>query len=680
VTLDALLSPQSIAILGASERGASARVREGLARLGFGGPLHLVNPNRDTVAGLPCHPDVAAIGERVDLAVLAVGTRHVLPAVQQCADAGIPAAVVFAGGFAEAGCEGAHSQAWLAELARVHSMTILGPNCMGYVRPPARRAVYLDHLWRAPRPGGVALITQSGSVGVGALNHTGTLALSAMISVGNEAVVTAADVIDWLVSDEPTRSIAIFLEDTSRIRPLLESADRAADAGKRLVVCRAGRSPAGARAAQTHTGALATPDRALRAVLRAHGIVVVDDLDELGAVAEILATRRRIGRRLAGVTVSGGHVGLLHDLAADVGLSFPEPGARQAAAIDAALGEQRALHNPLDAWADADVARGFDRAVRTLGESNDHDGVIAIVDVPDTPPTSDADLSLSFARSVTQASLGDDRIWVMATSTVAADDTRVTELARAAGCPRINGLRTALTAIGAIAVARRTTRPQPADTPPPAQWRLPDTEAGGYELLRRHGIATPEFRVCPDVAAALAAAAQIGYPVVAKAHKPGLQHKTDAGGVVLGVGSEPEMRVASARLAAAFPGSDVLIVAQADPGVDVLVGARHDRQLGPVLLVGAGGTLAELIDDVSILPAPAESAAIRDALASSRINGLLVSGPGAESAGYRALIRLIERAGALICAVGKPGTTIDVNPVRVTAADAIALDFASSTT
>jgi acetate---CoA ligase (ADP-forming) len=676
--MDALLAPRSIAILGASEHGAGARVRESLSRLGFPGPVHLVNPGRPTVAGLPCHPAVSAIGEPVDLAVLALSARHVLPAVQECAEAGIPAAVVFAGGFAEAGTAGAESQARLSGLARAHGMSILGPNCMGYVRPPARRAVYLDHLWHAPRPGAVALVTQSGSVGVGALNHTGTLGLSAVVSVGNEAVVSAADVIDWLVTDESTRAIALFMEDTSRIGELLASAGRAADAGKRMVVCRAGRSAAGARAAQTHTGALATPDRALRAVLQAHGIAVVNDLDELCAAAEILASGRRVGRRLGGATVSGGHASLLHDLAADTGLGFPEPGPGQAAALEAALGEPRVLHNPLDAWADTDVAGGFGRALRVLRDSPGHDAFVVIVDAPEDPPTSDPELSMQFARSVAEAASGDDRLWVMATSAVAADDPRVTELAREAGCPRLAGLRTALASINAVAAARRTALPWRAQTTGPAGWQPPATEAAGYELMGRYGIRTPAFRICRDLPAAEAAAAEIGYPVVAKTHQPGLLHKTAAGGVVLDIGDATALSRACARLAGRFPGAEILVARRAGDGVDLLVGARHDRQVGPILLIGAGGTLAELIDDVAILPAPASPAAIRDALTGTRVQRLLDAGCGADSPGYAALVSAIGAAGNLIADIGVPGASIDINPLRITASEAVALDFAAS--
>jgi acyl-CoA synthetase (NDP forming) len=676
VTLDALLAPRSMAILGATDHGAGARVRESVSRLGFGGPLYLVNPRRPVVAGQRCYPSVGSIGEHVDLAVLALGAGHVLAALQDCADAGIPAAVVFAGGFAEAGAGGAEKQARLAVLARENGMSILGPNCMGYVRPSAGRAVYLDHLRRVPERGSVALVTQSGSVGIGALNHTGTFATSAVISVGNEAVVSAADVVDWLVTDDATRAIALFIEDTSRVRDLVKSTDRAIGAGKPVVVCRVGRSAAGARAAQTHTGALATPDRALRAVLRAHGIVVVDDLDELCSAAEVLATGRRVGRRLAGVTVSGGHIGMMLDLAADAGIEFPEPGGTAASALDDALGEPRLLHNPLDAWADADVAGGFDRALRTLRHSPEHDGVIVLVDAPDDPPTTDPGLSVQFATSVAEAARGDDRLWVMTTSTIAADDRRVVDLARESGCPRLTGLRTALNAIGAVAAAHRTVAPPPASTPP-ARWQLPTTEAEGYKLLDQYGIRTPEFRVCRDTAGAIAAAAEIGYPVVAKTHQAGLLHKTAVGGVALDVTDAELLQLACSRLAGQFPGAGILVVRQAADGLDVLLGARFDCHIGPVLVIGMGGTLAELVDDVVILGVPADRTAIRAALAGTRVHRLLAAKVGADSPGYTTLAGAAEAMGRLIVDAG-PGASVDINPVRVTADDAVALDFAAS--
>jgi len=688
MNLDPLLSPRSIAILGASERGPGARVRESLQRLGFTGPVHQVNPRRTTVAGRPCYPDISSIGASVDLAVLALSSGYVVPALEQCASSGVRAAVVFAGGFAEAGTAGAGHQQRLANVARASEMSVLGPNCMGYVRPPAGHAVYLDHLRQAPRPGGVALVTQSGSVGVGALNHTGTLALSAMISVGNEAVVTAADVVNWLITDEPTRAIALFIEDTARVRPLLNAASRALDAGKPVVVCRSGRSEAGARAAQTHTGALATEDRALRTVLRAHGIVTVDDLDELCAAAEILATRRTGGRRLAGATVSGGHVGLLHDLAADADLSFPEPAAEDAALIEEALGEPRTLHNPLDAWADADVAGGFGRALRALQASSGYDAFVIVVDAPADPPTSDPELSLDFARSAVEAASDDERLWVITTSSVASDDPRVTALARASGIPRLTGLRYAMNALGSIvstpgnagpgAVRRRPCDIRLGEVRPGP---VPATEAEGYELLSSIGVAVPEHQVCLDRSALLAAAEEIGFPLVAKAHRPGLLHKSAAGGVILGIRDAEELSRAFSTLTAGTPDgpSDVLLVRQADPGVDVLVGARDDPHVGPILLVGTGGAHAELIDDIAILPAPASRPEIEQALAGTRAGQLLaISGCGPGSAGLGALVDAIEAIGGLIASVGAPGMSLDVNPVRVTPGGALALDFAAT--
>jgi acyl-CoA synthetase (NDP forming) len=677
VTLDVLLAPRNIAILGATDRGAGARVRESVSRIGFEGAVYLVNPNRPVVAGQRCYPEVGSIAEPVDLAVLALGPGHVLAALRDCADAGVAAAVVFAGGFAEAGADGAAKQAELTALARETGMRILGPNCMGYVRPSAGHAVYLDHLSRAPAPGSVALVTQSGSVGIGALNHTGTFATSAVVSVGNEAVVSAADVVDWLVTDDATRAIALFIEDTSRIRDLVDSADRAIDAGKPVAACRAGRSPAGARAAQTHTGALATPDRALRAVLRAHGIVVVDDLDELCFAAEVLATRRRVGRRLAGVTVSGGHVGMMLDLAADAGIEFPEPSGTASSALEAALGEPRLLHNPLDAWADADVAGGFDRTLRALRDGPEHDGVMVIVDAPADPPTTDPGLSVQFATSVAEAARGDDRLWVMTTSTIAADDQRVVDLARESGCPRLTGLRAAMNALGAVVAARRTLAPAQAAAAPSTPWQLPATEAGGYELLGRYGIPVPEFRVCDDPAGAVAAAAEIGYPVVAKTHQPGLLHKTAAGGVALGVTDAVLLQLASSRLAGRFPGAGILVARHASDGVDVLLGARFDCHIGPILLVGMGGTLAELIDDVVIVGAPADANAIREALAGTRVHRLLAARVGPDGPGYTALVAAAEAVGRLIVDAG-PGASVDINPVRVTASNAVALDFAAT--
>jgi acetate---CoA ligase (ADP-forming) len=266
---------------------------------------------------------------------------------------------------------------------------------------------------------------------------------------------------------------------------------------------------------------------------------------------------------------------------------------------------------------------------------------------------------------------------VMATSTIAADDRRVVDLARESGCPRLTGLRAALNALGAVAAARRTLASAQAVAAPSTPWPLPATEAEGYELLGQYGIPVPEFRVCRDAASAMAAAAEIGYPVVAKTHQPGLLHKTEVGGVALGVTDEAVLQLACSRLAGQFSDAGILVVRQASDGLDVLLGAQFDCHIGPILLVGMGGTLAELIDDVVIVGMPADANAIREALAGTRVHRLLAARVGPESPGYTALVAAAEALGRLVVDAG-PGASVDINPVRVTASGAVALDFAAS--
>ena len=456
--LTPLFRPATIALIGASPNGTPGEVLANLQRIGSVTEIVPVNPNRSEVGGLRCHPSLTAAGRAVDVAAILVKAARAPDALADCVRAGARSAVVFSGGRSEADPGGPALQEQLSGVARQGGLPLLGPNCMGYLAPAYGSALYIDRINRMPRAGQVGLLTQSGLVGVAGINQTGTRSLSAMISVGNEAGITLADGVRWLSRDGVTRAIAVFAEgfrDGRAFSPPLTKRSRAAfrwsfarPVDRRTAV-----------AARSHSGNIATDQRVVRAVLEAHGIAVVDDLDEFLAAIELLTTGRRFTRRLAAVTLSGGHVGLLHDLAAASGVSFPAPSADAHQRIVEALGANRTVTNPLDGWVNDDVSDSVTRGLQALADSGLAEGFVLAVDTPADPPTSFVEMGRSIAAAAVDFARRDPRPIAMIATTAAADDKAVTDLLREGGVPRLPTLRPALAAWAAIARAQSRSTP-----------------------------------------------------------------------------------------------------------------------------------------------------------------------------------------------------------------------------
>ncbi len=670
--LSALFRPTSIAIVGASPNGTPAEVLANLERIGSPAEIVLVNPRRDRIGQRPCHPSLAASGRVVDVAAICVRADRVVAALEDAAAAGARSAVVFADGFS-AGDEGgaAHKAALDAAVARL-GIPLLGPNCMGYLAPAHGSALYIDHIGRMPPAGHVGLVTQSGSVGVAGINATGTLRLSAMISVGNEAGIRIADAIDFLATDGVTRAIAVFTEGVADGRGLVAAVRRATAAGVRVAVCKTGRSEPAARAAQSHTGALANDHAVFRAALEAAGAAVVGDLDELFAAAELLATGRPLGRRLAGFTLSGGHVGLLNDIAEPNGLSFPLPAPERHRQIEVALGAPRSIANPLDCWVNDDVTGAVDRAADALADWPEVEGFVFAVDTPADPPTSFVDMGRSIAAAAARLATRDPRPVIMQATSLAADDPAVIATLAGAGVPRLTSLAATFAAWSAIARADCALR-LPVSPLPAASAIGPADEAGLYAALGAIGIHSPRHRACRTADEAVAAAAALGGPVVVKVLSLAIVHKTELGGVAVGLRDAEAVREAATRMLAIPGATGVLVAEMAPPGLEAFVGARTDPAFGPVLVIGMGGITAELFGDVATLPAPASPEAVLSALAPLKFSRLLAGFRGAPAVDPGPLAALASRLGAAI-ATADPALAIDLNPVRLVGGRAIVLD------
>jgi acyl-CoA synthetase (NDP forming) len=703
-----LLRPRSVAVVGATERpGAYGdQTMRNLAACGFAGPVYGVHPSRATVHGRPCVPSLEDLPEAVDAVVVAIPAAGV-PAVLESARArGCGGAVVFAAGFAEAGA--GELQAELR--AAAGSLPVLGPNCDGLIAFHTGAALWGDAF--VPRePGRVAIVSQSGNVAVNALAVRRGLRFHTVASVGNQAVLEAADVLEALVEDEDVGAIALFLESDGDGERFARALARAAERDVGIAVLKVGATAAGASAAAAHTGALAGDQRVFRALVEEAGgawAAEVHDLLELAKALAVPGARPRRStaaapaRGLAILTCSGGDSGLAADEAGRLGLPLPPLSAATAERLEPLLPPAATIGNPLDytamIWGERERLAAI---VRTVAEDPAVERLLLFYD---EPAGLDEAMKASWdaVRDGLADGAGPGAVVASTLPELLQDASAATYLER--GVPAVAGLRTALATVEALGrplgdPARLRAIAAAAGPVEPGQWL---GEAEAKALLRDAGVAVPGGAVAADEDDAVRLAAALGGPVAVKASSPALRHKSEAGAVVLDVAGEDAVRAAyrAVRGAAdaalggagdtgpaggvAAPGDPavparstgstdaaILVEAMASPGVELVVAARRDAVV-PALVVGLGGVWTELLGDVAVIPLPATPERVAAGLRSLRGAGLLTGARGRPPVDLDAVSRLAAAAGDLLVAEGL--VLLELNPVIAGPGGAVAAD------
>jgi acyl-CoA synthetase (NDP forming) len=703
------MRPASIAVVGATDRPGSyaAQALANLETIGFAGPVWGVNPKRGEVLGRECFPSVADLPAAVDALVVAIPAAGVAEAIEQAGARGCGGAVVFSAGFGEVE-SGAGRDRDLKQAAARHGLPVCGPNCNGIVSPHAAIALWGDALSR-PEPGAVALVSQSGNVAVNALATRRGLRFHTVIASGNQALLSAADYLQFLAHEDGVGSIALYLEDDGGPR-LCDGLAACAEAGVPVVVLKVGRSAAGARAAAAHSGALAGDQRVFRSLLAEAGAVWADDVHELLELAKTLAVRSApVTRRgIAIMTCSGGDSAQGADGAQDLGLELPAPAPETAARLRALLPSTATVANPLDyttlIWGDR-TALG--ELVRAFGEDPAVGQVLIFYDQPHGLTGALEESWRAVRDGVTLgAALSPVTTIVASTLPELLDDQAAWAFARA-DVPAAAGLRTGLRCAAArleraggdpgrlresAATARAVLRPIPGPSRSPSSDPDPDPssdpEAGSDSgkwlaeheakaLLGAHGVPVPRGRIVVSEDDAVAARHELGGPVALKLSAAGVPHKSELGGVALSLSEEPDVRGEYRRLAVLadeYQGS-VLAERMAPGGVELIVAARTDG-IVPALVLGLGGIWTELLDDVVIVPLPAEADRIERALGSLRGAPRLLGGRGGPGADLGAAARLAQRIGELLVTLQLE--TVECNPVLVGPAGdgAVAVDAA----
>ena len=681
----AVLTPRSVALVGASDRSEWSVMTFGaFAQFGFEGRVHLVNRRGVRAHGRPTVTSCADIGEPVDLAILVVSNEAIASALKDAADAGIHAAVLLGSGFAEAGGGGQAAQRKLAELARDLDMAIVGPNGHGF-------ANLVDHApgWTAFAPdpvltGPVALLAQSGSVLLTMADFAAkhAIGISHMIGTGNEVNLDLLDFMDCLVEDERVRVLAVFAESIRDPGFFREIAARAARLAKPIVMLKVGASELAARLALTHTGALVGNDDVIDRALAAAGVIRVSSLEQLIFTAGLLAHTGPLpegGLGLAGM--SGGINDVVADRAAALGIPMPEFAESTKAHIRVHMAEFATVQNPFDLTGGASMNQ--DRQIDPLLAIGRDPGValLAYSGLPFAPsrpgPVSE------YYGWIAEGLRSVGRRGVLLLNMVGTIDPRQHALLQAAGVPHtVPGVEFGLQAISHAmrwsawlredqpAADANAAAAGPSQVPPPPDAAGVWPEARALEFLASRGLPVVPWRLAADGGQAVAAAEQIGFPVAVKVAADGVIHKSDLGGVALGLRTGPEVLEAFEHVtrAARASGAEVrgaVVAAMREGGVELIVGVVGDPQWGPALAIGLGGTQAEVLRDRSIAPLPVTEREVGRMLAGLRGYPLLRGFRGQAAADLDRVSEVLASFGRLALALGPALQSMEINPLYV---------------
>jgi acetate---CoA ligase (ADP-forming) len=710
--LKALFHPRSIALVGATDKsGWSANTHLNLRLHEFGGPVYLVNPRTEVVHGERAHRTLAGLPGPVDLAYVMVPTGVVLDVLREGADAGVRAFVILTAGFGETGPEGARREAEIVAFARERGLTVLGPNGNGYINAAAGITPYGLPIPVPLLRGPVGVVLQSGGLASAVLSfaQARNLGISLLVSTGNESLLSVTDLVDYLVDDPATQVIALFLESIRQPAEFAAVARRALAAGKPIVALKVGRSVIAQHTAQAHTGALTGDDAVIDSVFRRLGVARVRSLEDLIITAGVLAELTRDGRaqggpegagllrgnRLGVVTPSGGASEIIADRADDEGLALPPFAPATTAALKAMLPAFADVANPLDVTGYVVVDRTLlGRALEIVVADPGLDVVLLLAD-----PVRDEPADPALFRAVLEANarrIADSPRPVVVVSNALTDITPVGRrmLAEAGYPPVAGGIEHGLTAIGAAVrwfQAYRAAAAPPAALAPAGSSRLAavgteaieigatEIEAGGIwaedraaGLLGRCGVPVVPHRPAGDEAAAVAAAAELGYPVVVKAG--GLAHKSDTGGVRLNLGDEAAVRAAYRAVHAVADGGPVLVQPYRTGGVELITGIVRDPAWGLMLAVGLGGIWVEVLRDAALLPLPVSPGEVIGALRELRGLPVLRGARGTPPADLARVAEVIADIAAVAASLGDRLESLEVNPLLVRGDQVEALD------
>ena len=654
-----LLFPESAALVGVSQKTP----QESIANAGGGGIRAVaIHPRETSAGGLQVFRRIADAPFVPEVAWLLVGHRTVEAAFEEAVAAGVRA-FILPGLGNEAGAEGRPVAERIAARAREVGARVIGPNCMG-TAVPGGPSFWIGTIPATFVPGHVATVVQSGSIGEALVNLGPRVGFRCVVSSGGELVTDVADLCSFFARDEGTRAVGLFLETVRRPQKFMGALEELARAGKPVACLKVGRSPGGARAVLAHSGALVGSDEAFAAMLRAYGVIHVDDFPELVEVLEVLGKQRRPkGTRIGGVTNSGGEGALLADHAEAAGIPFAPLSAALAKRLSGAFPNYLTPQNPVDAWAVDEVERVFPGTLQLLAGSGEFDILVAQVDQSQFLGAAEVEDDLLITGALADAVEGTGIFPAVTSVQVNDPPPDVARLARERDVAMLRGSRNGIHALAAVAAWR------PLHPPPRTRGGvdlsdmlragpMPELESGA--VLERYGIPVAARRRAGSPEAAGAAATEVGFPVVVK--RDGPAHKSRSGGVIVGVRDAEAARAAAESL-----GGSVLVAAQRFGSREVYCGMTRDPDFGPVIALGVGGAGVE---------SQAGAVACLGPLGLDEARRLVMQAAATRTASTAA----IEAVAKVVVAVGDLAadhpeiTAVDINPLIVDDDGAVAVD------
>lgn len=696
--LDAIFSPRTVGIIGATEKPGSVgrTLLWNLVSSPFGGTVFPINPRRSSVLGIKTYPSVADVPEALDLAVIVTPAKTVPGLIEECANAGVKAAIIISAGFKELGPPGVELERRTLEAARRGRMRIIGPNCLGVMNPVlGLNATFARGI---ALPGNIAFLSQSGALLTAILDFAQTeqIGFSAFVSTGSMLDVDWGTLIDHFGSDPDTQAILIYMESVGDARSFL-SAAREVALNKPIIVIKPGRSEAAASAAASHTGSLTGADYVIDAAFRRAGVLRVDHISGLFDMAEVLAKQPRPrGPRLSIVTNAGGPGVIATDAVVDGGGKLAELSPSTKDALDKFLPEHWSRGNPIDVLGDADAER-YAKTLAEVAEDPGSDGLLVVLTPQDmTESTRTAELLAEHARAITKPILaswmGGDEVaqGVDILNRAGIPTFAFPDAAAHAFCNMVRysynlrGLyETPSVELGdGELFASQREEVEALIERARGEGRSILTEYDSKQVLDAYGIPTVRTELASTAEEAAEAAEAIGYPVVVKLHSRTITHKTEVGGVKLGLGDAHSVRRAFEEIESAvvgragrgaFAGVTVQQMIDRSEAYELIVGSALDPQFGPVILFGTGGQLVEVFRDRAVGLPPLNPTLARRMMEQTRIYEALRGVRGRKAVDMLALESLLVRFGQLV--VEHPEIAeIDINPLLASPHGLVALD------
>ena len=676
------LSPKSIAVIGASDRQGSvgSAITSNILK-GFRGRVYPISPTRPKVFGRRAFKSVLDAPGGVELAVIVIKNTLVPGALEECGKKGVRGAIIITAGFKEVGGEGAALEDQIREIAARHKIDVIGPNCLGVMNLDPRTMMNSTFLKITPKSGHIALVSQSGAICAALCEDASAqgIGFSAVVSMGNKAAMSETDVLRMLAEHRQTRVIVMYLEDMGDGQEFMRVCRHVTrDLKKPVLVLKSGRSPEGAKAAMSHTGALMGSDETYDALLGQSGAIRVDTMEELFDYATAFSKQPLPGRGLAIVSNAGGPAIISTDACSRMGIRMADISSVRKK-IDAVIPPWGSSRNPVDIVGDAD----YERFRGVLGHVLRHPDVGSVICMCTPSGTLDYD---GLARVIVEASKRHPKKTVLASLMGLDEGTGNRDILAAGGVPYYTYAEGAIRALRAMLTFAEWAGSKPGRTArfradraavrdiiaaARAEGRASLLEEEGQRVLAAYGLPLPESRLAESRGAAVRAAKAIGYPVVMKIASPQIVHKSDAGGVRVGLGSDAEVKKAFDEVTASAKRHDpsaeirgVMVVEMVGGGTEVIVGSKREPGMGPVVMFGMGGIYVEVLKDVTFRLAPVTGVEAASMVSGIRTGRILEGVRGQAPSDTAKLAECIQRLSQLVTSFPEIAE-LDMNPVLV---------------